>query len=132
MTRHDELINHVRSLGRYGDTQEAERVLTAVLTVLAGQLADDERRDLAAALPPEARALTTGQLPLTEPLTAPGFVDAVAARLATTVPTARWDVGAALTALADLTGPGLTQRLLAALPNGYALLFGRAQLVTAA
>lgn len=77
----------------------------------------------------------THHIPHTQPLTAPGFVEAVATHLATTTPTARWHTSTALTALtalADLTGPGPTDRLLAALPNGYALLFGRAQLATAA
>ncbi|WP_371476614.1 DUF2267 domain-containing protein [Kitasatospora sp. NBC_00315] len=135
MTRHDELLDHIRSLGRYEDARQAETVLTAVLTVLAAQLADDERRHLATALPPEARTPLTHHIPHTQPLTAPGFVEAVATHLATTTPTARWHTSTALTALtalADLTGPGPTDRLLAALPNGYALLFGRAQLATAA
>ncbi|WP_441250487.1 DUF2267 domain-containing protein [Kitasatospora sp. McL0602] len=131
MTWH-ELLHHVRVLGRYQDDRQAERALIAVLAVLGAQLVGDERCDLAAALPTQARTLMTRQIPLTQPLSAPTFVEAVAGRLATTIPTARWDTSTVLTALADLADPGLTDRLITQLPHGYALLFGRAQLATAA
>jgi hypothetical protein len=42
--------------------------------------------------------------------------------------TARWDVSSVLSALPPLIGDDLTDRLLSALPSGYALLFGRAEL----
>ncbi|MDH6580482.1 DUF2267 domain-containing protein [Kitasatospora sp. MAP5-34] len=128
----NELVRHVRAAGRYDDDQETERVLHAVLTALGGQLVGEERRDLAAALPAKARAVLTSQIPLTQPLDAPALVENVAARLATTAATARWDTSSVLTVLADLAGNHLTGRLLAQLPPGYALLFGRAELTTAA
>lgn len=46
--------------------------------------------------------------------------------------TARWDVSSVLTALARAVDGALVDRLLGLLPSGYALLFGRAELVRAA
>ncbi|CAM5420816.1 hypothetical protein SALBM135S_08839 [Streptomyces alboniger] len=67
------------------------------------------------------------------PCTAPEFVESVAARLEGATPaTARWDVSSVLTALAEAVDGELVDRLLDLLPSGYALLFGRAELTTAA
>ncbi|MER6398848.1 DUF2267 domain-containing protein [Kitasatospora sp. NPDC059973] len=132
MTRHRHLIQQVRALGRYPTDEEAERVLTAVLTVLGSQLTGEERCDLAAALPERARALFAAQIPLPEPVTAPAFVEAVARNLGTSLTAARWDTSSVLAALGDLADDRLTDRLLTHLPRGYALLFGRADLTIAA
>ncbi|MEU1422021.1 MULTISPECIES: DUF2267 domain-containing protein [unclassified Kitasatospora] len=132
MTRHRHLIQQVRALGRYTTDEEAERVLTAVLTVLGSQLTGEERCDLAAALPERARALFAAQIPLPEPVTAPAFVEAVARNLGTSLTAARWDTSSVLAALGDLADDRLTDRLLTHLPRGYALLFGRADLTIAA
>ncbi|MGW4806831.1 hypothetical protein [Kitasatospora sp. NPDC004272] len=77
------------------------------------------------------------QIPLPAPVSAPAFVEALAATLATSLAAARWDASSVLTALADLAGPDLAgpdlaDRLPARLPRGYALLFGRADLAAAA
>ncbi|GAA4931093.1 DUF2267 domain-containing protein [Streptomyces coeruleoprunus] len=84
-------------------------------------------------LPAEAGALLAGRIPVTQPVSAPEFVDRVARGLAPlTVPEARWATGTVLTVLADVAGEDLTGRVLAGLPRGYALLFGRAELAPAA
>lgn len=56
----------------------------------------------------------------------------IATRTGGTPATARWDTGAVLATVADLAGPDLLDRILTQLPSGYALLFGRAELVQAA
>jgi uncharacterized protein (DUF2267 family) len=126
------LIQQVRDLGDYDTDQEAADVLQAVLTVLGGQLVGEERRDLAAALPREARTVFAGQTPLTEPKDARAFVATVADTLDVTPAQARWHTSSALTALGALAGPALTDRILARLPRGHALLFCRAELAPAA
>ncbi|MFJ6141237.1 DUF2267 domain-containing protein [Kitasatospora sp. NPDC092286] len=132
MTRYRLLLQHVRTLGRYTSDEEAERVLHAVLTALGSQLTGEERCDLAATLPERARAAFANQIPLPQSVAAPAFVEAGARALNTSLTGARWDVSFVLAALAGLAGDHLTDRLLADLPRGYALLFGRADLAIAA
>ncbi|MFF8775514.1 DUF2267 domain-containing protein [Kitasatospora sp. NPDC015120] len=132
MTRYRHLLQQVRTLGRYPTDEEAERVLTAVLALLGSQLTGDERCDLAVALPERARAVFAAQLPLPAPVTAPAFVESLAHTLGTSLTAARWDASSVLAALTTLTGDHLTDRLLAHLPRGYALLFGRADLAAVA
>ncbi|MCQ0021640.1 DUF2267 domain-containing protein [Streptomyces somaliensis DSM 40738] len=128
-----ELVDRIRTAGRYDSDAEAERVLRAVLTVLGGQVVGDERCELVRALPAEAGALLAAQVPVTEPVTAPGFVDRVARALAPlTDAEARWAASTVLTVVADTAGDPLTRRILAGLPRGYALLFGLAELAPAA
>ncbi|WP_199846879.1 DUF2267 domain-containing protein [Kitasatospora fiedleri] len=131
MTRYRHLLQQVRDFGRYSSDEEAERVLDAVLSVLGSQLTGDERRDLAAVLPERARAVLTAQIPLPRPVAAPAFVETLAHTLGTSLTTARWDASSVLAALTTLTDAPLTDRLLAHLPRGYALLFGRADLAAA-
>ncbi|MER7848193.1 DUF2267 domain-containing protein [Kitasatospora sp. NPDC096077] len=131
MTRHS-LLQDVRTLGSYPTDEEAGHVLDTVLGVLGSQLTGTERCELAAILPDRARAALVAPAPRTEPLTAPAFVDTVARSLDTSRTGARWGASCVLTALADLAGPEATDRLLAQLPRGYALLFGRADLLPAA
>jgi hypothetical protein len=45
---------------------------------------------------------------------------------------ARWDTGAVLAVTCHLVGTALLDRILNQLPSGYALLFGRAELIPAA
>ncbi|WTG93545.1 DUF2267 domain-containing protein [Kitasatospora sp. NBC_01560] len=125
-------LDRVRDLGRYTTAHHAEHVLEAVLAVLGSQLTGEERCDLAAALPVRARTALAAPIPLTQPVPAPAFVEAVARELDTTLAQARWDASAVLVALGGLVGDRLTDRLLTHLPRGYALLFGRADLVTTA
>ncbi|WP_217238733.1 DUF2267 domain-containing protein [Streptomyces sp. AC555_RSS877] len=128
-----ELIDAVRESGQYPSAAEAERVTRVVLSALGGHVTGDERVDLARALPEEAARVVASQIPATRPLTAAEFVDAVAARIQGATPaTARWDVSSVLSVLPGLVGDDLVDRVLAQLPPGYALLFGRAELAPAA
>jgi uncharacterized protein (DUF2267 family) len=132
MTSWHQLVQRVRYHGRYATGQEAENVLHAVLAALGEQLVAEERCDLAAVLPEPARTTFSQRIPLTQPLTAPAFVGAIARALDTTSAQARWHTASALAALTELGGQPLTDRLLAQLPRGYALLFCRPELTTAA
>jgi uncharacterized protein (DUF2267 family) len=126
------LIDAVRESGQYTTTREAERITRIVLSALGGQVAGDERADLARRLPGEAAGLISSQIPVTCPPAAPEFVDTVAARIEGATPaTARWHVSAVLSTLPALVGDDLTSRLLRRLPSGYALLFGKAELTPA-
>ncbi|MFF5309315.1 DUF2267 domain-containing protein [Streptomyces massasporeus] len=127
-----QLIEAVRQSGRYATLPEAEQVTRTVLSALGTHVTGDERVDLARALPGEAARLIAAQIPATHRLTAARFVDEVAARTpGATSATARWDVSSVLSALPPLIGDGLITRILAQLPPGYALLFGRADLTPA-
>ncbi len=131
--RWNELIQQVRVSGQYTTDAEAERVLRTVLTVLGAHITGDERRALTRCLPVEAACILARQTPAAQSLTAPEFVDSVAARLGDlTPPAARWGVGSVLSVIADCAGDDLTRRITALLPRGYALLFGRAELAPAA
>ncbi|MBT2489576.1 DUF2267 domain-containing protein [Streptomyces sp. ISL-96] len=131
--RWNELVQQVRASGQYATDAEAERVLRTVLTVLGTQTNGDERRELVRLLPVEAAVILARQTPAARSLTAPEFVDTVAARLGgLTAPAARWGVSSVLGVVADCVGDDLTRRITAGLPRGYALLFGRAELAPAA
>jgi uncharacterized protein (DUF2267 family) len=128
----DQLLDKVRYNAAYPTRQRAEEAVHAVLAALGRQLAGPERDELAARLPQQAARTLTTQQPTGEPLTGWGFVKDIAAHTGGSHATTRWDTGSVLIAVADLAGPGLLTRVLAALPPGYALLFGRAELVQAA
>ncbi|MFH9707746.1 DUF2267 domain-containing protein [Streptomyces luteogriseus] len=126
------LIEDVRQSGQYTSWPEAEQVTRTVLSALGTHVTGDERVDLARALPGEAARLIAAQIPATRRLTAARFVDMVASRTpGATSATARWDVSSVLSALPPLIGDDLVTRILAQLPTGYALLFGRADLTPA-
>ncbi|GEB51509.1 MULTISPECIES: DUF2267 domain-containing protein [Streptomyces] len=137
----NDLVQQVRELGRYRTREQAERVLRAVLPLLARQLGPAERAALAARLPRTAapllavpaRASAAAAQPAGGASTGAEFVDALAARLGSADhAAARWDAGSVLCAVAVAAGEELTGRLIASLPPGYALLFGRAELIPAA
>ncbi len=131
--RWSELIEAVRESGQYPTAVQAERVTRTVLGALGGHVVGDERVELAGQLPAEAAKVIADQVPVTRQLTAAEFVESVARRLEGATPaTARWDVSSVLTALARAVDSSLVDRLLSLLPPGYALLFGRAELVAAA
>ncbi|CAM5369280.1 MULTISPECIES: DUF2267 domain-containing protein [Streptomyces] len=124
-----ELTEAVRDAGQYPTRVEAERVTRIVLSAFGGHVTGDERVALAQALPREAGRVIASQIPATHPLTAREFVESVATRIEGSTPaTARWDVSSVLSVLSDHIGEPLTTRVLAELPPGYALLFGRAEL----
>ncbi|WP_328491660.1 DUF2267 domain-containing protein [Streptomyces sp. NBC_00414] len=126
------MLERIRYEGAYPTRERAEEVTHAVLAALGRQLTGEERTQLAACLPAEAALVLTGQDPDPRPLTGWGFVKDLAGRTGGTPATTRWDTGAVLAAVGDLAGPVLLDRVLAQLPPGYALLFGRAELIQAA
>lgn len=128
----EQMLQRIRYEGAYPSRERAEEVTRTVLSGLGRRLTGDERADLAARLPAEAARLLTDQVPDAEPLTGWGFVKDLAARTGGTPATTRWDTGAVLTTVAHLAGPGLLDRILGQLPAGFALLFGRAELIQAA
>ncbi|MPY46131.1 DUF2267 domain-containing protein, partial [Streptomyces phyllanthi] len=120
----DELMDAVRDAGQYATTAEAARVTRIVLSALGGHVTGEARVDLARHLPEEAARLISSQVPVTRPLTAAEFVDAVATRIEGATPaTARWDVSSVLSTLPHMVGAPSVARVLAQLPPGYALLF---------
>ncbi|MEU6993969.1 DUF2267 domain-containing protein [Streptomyces sp. NPDC046465] len=129
---YEQLLEKVRYEGAYPTRERAEEAVRLVLGGLGRQLTGDERVELAARLPFEAADVLAAQVPDVEPLTGWGFVKDLAARSGATPATTRWDTGAVLGPVATLAGPDLVTRILGQLPSGYALLFGRAELVQAA
>ncbi|RAJ66905.1 uncharacterized protein (DUF2267 family) [Streptomyces sp. Amel2xB2] len=129
----NELVGRVREDGRYATDAETKQVIRVVLSALGGHLSNGVRERVAGRLPATAAETLRYQLPATKPLTAAEFVEAVARRLeGSTSATARWDVSSVLSVLAQVCGDELTEAILADLPAGYALLFGRAELASAA
>ncbi|UQA90826.1 DUF2267 domain-containing protein [Streptomyces halobius] len=128
----EQMLERVRYEGAYPTRARAEESVHAVLGALGRQLTGDERVELAARLPYEAAVTFTSGIPATEPLTGWGFVKDLASRTGGTAATTRWDTGTVLRSVAQLAGEELLTRILARLPSGYALLFGRAELTQAA
>lgn len=128
----EQMLERVRYEGAYATRAQAEMSVRAVLASLGRQLTGDERVELAARLPHEAAVVFTSQIPAAEPLTGWGFVEDLASRTGGTTATTRWDTGTVLRVVAQLAGERLLGRILAQLPSGYALLFGRAELTRAA
>ncbi|MFD3698072.1 DUF2267 domain-containing protein [Streptomyces sp. NPDC058646] len=125
---YEQMLERVRYEGAYPTRERAEQAVRAVLGALGCQVTGDERVDLARCLPVEAALTLTASAPATGQLTGWGFIKDLAARTGATPATTRWDTGAVLAAVAALAGPDLLTRILGQLPDGYALLFGRAQL----
>lgn len=127
-----QMLERVRYDGAYPTRDRAERTVRMVLAALGRQLTGEERVQLAARLPTEAARIMTDAAPDAERLTGWGFVKDLATRTGGTHATTRWDVGTVLALVGQLTGNDLLNRILTQLPPGYALLFGRAELVQAA
>ncbi|MFF4259397.1 DUF2267 domain-containing protein [Streptomyces sp. NPDC001663] len=128
----DQMLEQVRYEGAYATRAQAEEAVRAVLAAFGRQVTGEERVELAARLPYEAAVTFTSQVPATEPLTGWGFVKDLAARIGGSPATTRWDTGTVFRVVAQLAGETLLSRILAQLPSGYALLFGRAELTQAA
>ncbi|WP_167161567.1 DUF2267 domain-containing protein [Streptomyces sp. MBT27] len=128
-----QMTERIRYEGAYPTGEQAEDVTRAVLGAPGRQLTGDERVELAARLPFEAALALSPQSPAAQPLTGWSFVkDLANLRGGGTLATARWDNGTVLRVVGYLAGPDLLDRILAQLPAGYALLFGRAELTQAA
>ncbi|WP_099937093.1 DUF2267 domain-containing protein [Streptomyces sp. 3214.6] len=128
----EQMLEQVRYEGAYATRAQAEQVVRAVLAAFGRTLTGDERVELAARLPHEAAVIFSSQIPATDALTGWGFVKDLATRTGGTPATTRWDTGTVLRIVAHLAGEELLDRILAQLPSGYALLFGRAELTRAA
>ncbi|MEU6446838.1 DUF2267 domain-containing protein [Streptomyces sp. NPDC046979] len=131
-TAYEQMLEKVRYEGAYPTLERADEAVRLVLAGLGRRLTGDERVDLAACLPREAARVLTAQIPDTRPLTGWAFVKELAARSGASLATTRWDTGSVLAAVAAHAGPDLVTRILRRLPTGYALLFGRAELKSAA
>ncbi|PWK64423.1 uncharacterized protein (DUF2267 family) [Streptomyces sp. CG 926] len=128
VTTFDQMLERVRYEGAYPTRERAEEAVRTVLGALGRRLTGDERIDLAQCLPVEAALALTSSVPDGQPLTGWGFVKDLAARTGATPATVRWDTGAVLAAVTRIAGPELLARILHQLPEGYALLFGQAEL----
>ncbi|MEV0730241.1 DUF2267 domain-containing protein [Polymorphospora sp. NPDC050346] len=123
--RYDKFLADVRERGEYVDRDEAERITTTVLEVLAQRLSPGEAHDLgaqlpgAAAIPFEARSGAAEQFSVRE------FLERVAEETGATDMTAEWDASAVLSTVADSVTGGELNDVLGQLPSGYAVLFGR-------
>ncbi|MBQ1095391.1 DUF2267 domain-containing protein [Streptomyces sp. b94] len=127
-----QMLEQIRYNGAYPTRERAEEVVLAVLAALGRRVTGEERVDLAARLPREAAQVFAAQIPATDPMTGWAFVRDLATRTGGTLATTRWDVGSVLGVVARIAGPDLLDRILAQLPSGYAILFGRAELTQAA
>ncbi|MEU1630691.1 DUF2267 domain-containing protein [Streptomyces sp. NPDC020096] len=124
----EEFLERVRERGEYDTRQEAERAARVVLALLGAHVVGEERSALAARLPETFALILLNPLPAAEPLDPERFVRATAAWIeGATEQTAKWDVGAVLSVVAEAVGEDLTRRLLLQLPVGYDLLFGHPQ-----
>lgn len=124
-----QMLETVRYDGLYPTRARAEEVASTVLAALGQRLTGEERIELAACLPREAAAVFAAQIPETNASTGWAFVKELADRTGGSLATTRWDVGSVLGVVAQLAGPCLLDRVLEQLPSGYAILFGRAELV---
>ena len=123
-----QMLETVRYEGAYPTAERAEEAVHRVMTALGRRLTGDERVALAQRLPVEAALPFTAQVPDATPLTGWGFVKDLATRTGGSPAACRWETGAVLTVVARLAGPELLDRILDRLPEGWALLFGRAEL----
>ncbi|WP_282085418.1 DUF2267 domain-containing protein [Streptomyces tendae] len=127
-----QMLEQVRYHGAYPTRERAEDVVSAVVAALGRRVTGEERVELAARLPREAARIFAAQIPGTDSMTGWAFVRDLATRTGGTLATTRWDVGSVLGVVGRLAGPALLDRILAQLPSGYAILFGRAELTQAA
>lgn len=127
MTR-DEFLAKVRELGQYPDRAETERITGVVLGLLGARLTRGETEDLASQLPEEMKGLVLEDPQSLGSAGVEDFVALAAERLATSKETARSDVSAVLTTLAESIRGGQLNQVLSQLPSGYAELFGKPEL----
>ncbi|MDT9683928.1 DUF2267 domain-containing protein [Streptomyces sp. TRM76323] len=124
--RWEPFLDAVQDRGEYASPQEAERAARVVLALLGAHLVGEVRAELAARLPETFELILLNPLQAAEPLSPERFVRATAAWIeGATEETAKWDVGAVLSVVADAAGDDLMRRVLLQLPPGYDLLFGR-------
>ncbi|MFX4294154.1 DUF2267 domain-containing protein [Streptomyces bohaiensis] len=122
-------LEQVRYEGAYPTRERAEESVRRVLSALGGQLGRADRSALADCLPGPAARLLTRATAAPRSLTGWEFVQEMTERCGGSPATNRWDVGAVLHVLARGAERSVLDRVIAALPGGYALLFGRPELV---
>lgn len=126
----DTFVSAVKERGEYQTPQEAERAIRVVLGLLGAHLVGSVRAGLAARLPETCALVLLNPLQAHEPLDPERFVRATAAWIeGATDETAKWDVSAVLSVVADAADQELMRRVLLQLPPGYDVLFGRPQQV---
>ncbi|MGW0395995.1 DUF2267 domain-containing protein [Streptomyces sp. NPDC003042] len=124
----DEFLTRIQERGTYDSPQEAEHAARVVIALLGAHLVGQVRAELAARLPEAFALILLNPLQASEPLSAERFVRATAAWIeGATTETAKWDVSAVLSVVADAAGDELMRAVLLQLPEGYDLLFGRPQ-----
>ncbi|MFJ8075072.1 DUF2267 domain-containing protein [Streptomyces sp. NPDC096176] len=127
--KYDEFLARVRERGEYGSPDEAAKVTTDVLDVLAQRISPGEVKDLASQLPgPLGRHLADATPQQAESFGIQEFYRRVAQRTGARPRTAEWDAGAVLSTVADAVTGGELNQILSQLPSGYAVLFGKADL----
>ncbi|MFD4693470.1 DUF2267 domain-containing protein, partial [Streptomyces sp. NPDC058463] len=124
----DRTLERVRYEGVYPTRERAEESVRTVMAALGRQITGEERVGLAQRLPLEAARALTSSTPGIEQLSGRGLAEDLATRTGVSPAVARWDTGAVLAPVSALAGPDLLARTLQRLPDGYALLFGLAQL----
>jgi uncharacterized protein (DUF2267 family) len=124
----NEFYAQVRDRGEYETAGEAERVTTTVLGLLGERLAGGEGKDLAAQLPAELKPPLQGAESSGHGFGVEEFLSRAAQALGATEETARWDVSAVLSTVADAVSGGEVNQILTQLQPAYALLFGRPDL----
>ncbi|MFI6350360.1 DUF2267 domain-containing protein [Streptomyces sp. NPDC050560] len=118
------LLDQVRAGGAGTSRQDAARVAQRVLGVLGAHLDGGARADLALVLPYPCGLILADAPPADEPLATEDFIREAAGDVSDPV-AARRAVTAVLAAVADVTDDALLRRMLAGLPPGHAVLFGR-------
>ncbi|WP_031075714.1 DUF2267 domain-containing protein [Streptomyces sp. NRRL WC-3742] len=121
----EDFLARIVERGEYRGEAEADHAARVVLALLGEHLVGADRNELAAALPDTYAGLLRDARPAAEPLTAERFVQAVVGWIdGATEATAKWDIGAVLSTVADLVPAEVVDRVLEQLPDGYDLLFG--------
>ena len=125
MVRFESFMEQVIDRGEYRSSDEADRAARVVLALLGAHLIGRTRAQLAALLPETFALILLNPLPAAQPLNAERFVRATAAWIeGATEATALWDIGAVLSVVADIAGPGLMAQVLLQLPTDWPPLFG--------
>lgn len=126
---YDEFLAAVRDRGEYASRDEAEKVATSVLEVLATRIPPGEAKDLAAQLPgPLGEVLQRRGPEPAESFGVEEFCNRVAERTGARPRTAEWDASAVLSTVAESVTGGQLNQILSLLPSGYAALFGKPDL----
>ncbi|MEY9930444.1 uncharacterized protein (DUF2267 family) [Catenulispora sp. GP43] len=133
MVRFESFMEQVIDRGEYRSPDEADRAARVVLALLGAHLIGRTRAQLAALLPETFALILLNPLPAAQPLNAERFVRATAAWIeGATEATALWDIGAVLSVVADIAGPGLMAQALLQLPADWPPLFGMSEHADAA